>query len=114
MGLLTVECETGKVSDGFHTFDELYEHRCYLFVALMRTNPEISWRSHSHEDGTMYDGWFVAGMHLPTGDISYHLPINMWKLLNNCAVDTMDISPKFDGHTASDVIKRLGAWCGGN
>lgn len=111
MGTLTIECDTGKASDGYHTFDELYAHRCHLFVALMRSNPTISWRANNHEDGAMYEGWFVAGMHLPSGGISYHLPCAMWEMLDGCHIATSLRAPKWDGHTASDTIKRLAAWC---
>ena len=98
--------ETGKISDGYHTFDELYEHRCHLFAALMRSNPELSWRANNHEDGTMYGGWFVAGMHLPTGDISYHMPISMWEMLDDVGIATSNRCPKWDGHTTYDVVDR--------
>lgn len=115
METIKIECEIGKVSDGYHTFNELYEHRFHLFVALMRSNPELSWRAGYHEDGTMYDGgWFVAGMHLPTGDISYHLPIAMWESLNDSVVTTRPCAPKWDGHTAEDVVKRLARWVKGS
>lgn len=111
MGKITIECEVGKVSDGYHTFDELYDHRCHLFAALMFSHPEISWMAETHEDGTMFDGWFIAGMHLPTGNISYHLPIGMWKMLNDRGIFTCEKAPKWDGHTASDVVDRIAAWC---
>lgn len=112
MGTLTITCDTGTASDGYHTFDELYEHRCHLFVALMRSNPEISWRANNHADGTMFDGWFVAGMHLPTGDITYHLPVGMWYLLDGVGIATSNKAPEWDGHTAVDTVKRLAEWCG--
>lgn len=112
MGQVTIECDAGKVSDGYHTFDELYDHRCHLFVALMRSNPEIAWRANNHEDGTMFDGWFIAGMHLPTGDISYHMPVSMWALLDGKGITTRNKGPKWDGHTAADTVDRLAAWCG--
>ncbi|MBK8191572.1 MAG: hypothetical protein IPK79_14130 [Vampirovibrionales bacterium] len=111
MGKITIECDAGKVSDGYHTFDELYDHRCHLFAALMRSNPDISWRANNHEDGTMFDGWFVAGMHLPNGDISYHLPVSMWTLLDGKGIATVNKGPKWDGHTAADTVKRLAEWC---
>lgn len=111
MGKIIVECDSGEVSDGYHTFNELYDHRCHLFVALMCSNPEISWRANSHEDGTMYEGWFIAGMHLPTGDISYHLPVDMWELLDGKGVETTNKAPKWDGHTPADVVKVLNDWC---
>lgn len=32
---------TGKTSDGYHTFDELYEHRITLWIALCRTQAAV-------------------------------------------------------------------------
>lgn len=111
MGTITIETEVGKVSDGYHTFDELYEHRCILFVALMKTNPKISWRANNHDDGSMFEGeWFVAGMNLPTGDITYHLPQWTWKMLDNVGIKTSNLAPKWDGHTPRNVVKRLEKW----
>jgi len=110
MTTITIKTEVGKVSDGYHTFDELYEHRCALFVALMKTNPEISWRAGMHEDGSSFEGWFVAGMTLPTGDITYHLPVRMWRLLDNINIKTSNKAPEWDGHTAKDVVDRLEQW----
>lgn len=110
MGLLKVECDTGKVSDGYHTFDELYEHRFHLFVALMRSNSWLSWRAKFHEDGTMHEGWFVAGMHLPAGDISYHLPNAMWGMLDGFNIEDRLYAPSWDGHNSVDVVKRLALW----
>ncbi len=99
-----------QVSDGYHTFDELYEHRNLLFVALMRSYPALAWRARSHEDGAGFEGWFIAGMHLPTGDSSYHLPESLWLMLDGRGITTTDTAPAWDGHTAKDVIERLRAW----
>lgn len=97
-----------NISDGFHTFNELYAHRCFLFAALMLSNKDISWKALDHSDGTeMYDGWFVAGMDLPTGLITYHLPINMWDYID---VKELDFG-KWDGANSLEVIKRLKDWC---
>jgi hypothetical protein len=96
MGKLTIECDTGRVSDGYHTFDELYEHRCVLFIAFANYNPGIGWKSKVHDDGKGCDGWFIAGLNLPNGTISYHLPMRMWRLLD---VPELDRAPKWDGHT---------------
>lgn len=106
------EANIENVSDGFHTFKELYAHRCHLFAALMRSHPDISWRSRQHEDGSMYDGeWFIAGMRLPTGDISYHLPLWMWKWFDGSSIDTLERAPRWDGHSPADVLERLHSWC---
>lgn len=106
---LDVSClhEAGEISDGYHTFGELYAHRHALFIALMRSNPKISWRANNNDDGESYDGWFVAGIHLPSGDISYHLPADMWTDLDNTGIKTSNCAPKFDGHTSKDVLIRL-------
>ncbi len=100
----------GKTSDGYHTFDELYEHRCSLFLAFMKCAPEWAWISTLHDDGTALDGWFMAGMHLPTGDVTYHLPAGMWSMACELDVKVLERAPKWDGHTSADVVKRIQAW----
>ena len=113
-----VPCVPGKTSDGYHTFDELYEHRCILFAALLKAYPSRSWRSKLHDDGAGLDGWFIAGMSLPIAlpdvghPITYHLPLEMWKLLEG--IPTLDLAPKWDGHTSQDVIDRLKSFVEGN
>ena len=37
--------DMGEVSDGYHTFNELYAHRVRLFSTLMRAHPDKSWWS---------------------------------------------------------------------
>lgn len=98
--------DVGEVSDGHHTFNELYDHRHALFMALMAAHPEMSWRSKQHEDGSMWEGWFIAGMELPNGMITYHMPEANWHLLDGI-VQTLDKAPKWDGHTAEQVVERL-------
>jgi hypothetical protein len=108
-----VECDTGKVSDGYHTFDELYDHRCLLFLALQDAwcnqvlygEPcDCTWKSRRHHDGTAFDGWFIAGLTLPQGQITYHISEKYWDL---CKAAERDTAPEWDGHTAQDVIDRL-------
>ena len=98
----------GSTSDGYHTFDELYEHRHALFIALCFYMPPGScWRSRQHSDGSSYDGWFVLGIHKGKGfQISYHLPIALWDQCDPFT-ETLDRAPAFDGHTSSDVLTRL-------
>lgn len=103
----------GSVSDGYHTFDELYEHRFRLFLALMQAFPAQSWASKVHSDGTSYEGWFVCGMSLPSGQISYHLPDRLWPDVERRGIHENPV-PEFDGHTSDDVLKRLAATSFGN
>lgn len=55
-----VPCVPEKTSDGYHTIEELYEHRHALFMALTCAMPWRSWKSRRHHDGPSYDGWFIA------------------------------------------------------
>lgn len=109
MGKVTIECDAGNVSDGYHTFNELYAHRCSLFSALMKSHRNLSWKSLKHSDGSALEDWFVCGMNLPSGMITYHLPINpFWELLHD--ISTVQFAPEWDGHTSEDVINRLLEW----
>ena len=97
----------GLVSDGYHTMDELYEHRHMLFAALCRAvhpNQVQGWKSWRHADGSMFEGWFLAGLKLPAGQISYHFPATMWTTIH---LPQYDLAPAFDGHTSPDVLVRL-------
>lgn len=104
---------TGSTSDGYHTFDELYEHRVTLWIALCRKCAEshrladdLVWRSKLHSDGTSYPEWFVLGMFYEPGDqITYHLPLYLWNE-TDFAKD-LDRAPDFDGHTAAQVLERI-------
>jgi hypothetical protein len=107
-GMIAVPCDSDKVSDGVHTFGELYLHRNHLFIALMKSHPQMSWRSLQHDNGSFHDGWFIAGMKTPKGDITYHLPESMWYMLDG--IKTLGKAPKFDGHTSQDVLDRLCDW----
>lgn len=103
----------GDTSDGFHTFDELYEHRCAL-TAVLATIAAIdgeSWRSKLHHDGTMFDGYFIVGIDLPAGPITYHYPLKDWDRFD--AVQVLERAPAYDGHTDADVLERLAAFTAG-
>jgi hypothetical protein len=112
-GPVSIECETGKLSDGYHTFDELYDHRCLLFLAFQAmvhrdTLPYSgAWKSRKHQDGSSFEGWFIAGLTLPQGSISYHIPDKFWDLCKGAERET---APEWDGHTSQDVIERLRLW----
>jgi hypothetical protein len=107
--------DTNDVSDGYHTFGELYEHRCTLWVALCgmvsqgfreRVKKEEVWRSRVNSDGSKWEGWFLLGMFTDAGkQISYYLPEGMWEMCGYAK--EMEKAPEFDGHTSKDVIKRI-------
>jgi hypothetical protein len=101
--------DRSQISDGYHTFAELYEHRHALFVALCAHWPTWKgavWRAQHHSDGTMFPGWFIAGIGREPGkQITYHLPDQLWGKLD--FAETFLRAPEWDGHTPADVVRRL-------
>ena len=102
------------ISDGYHTFAELYEHRYALMLALMRCQVSRSWYSRYHEDGKLpFDSadWFIVGIDLPTGTITYHLPIRLWSAaVVATGANELPTGKPWDGHTPPDVVSRLTKW----
>jgi len=108
--------DTNLISDGFHTFGELYEHRIELFIALCRVYDytftyhhdieNLPWRSLCHSDGSAWDGWFIMGLGRSPGEQkTYHLPMSKWEETAFC--ETLERAPEYDGHTPQDVLERL-------
>lgn len=108
---------SGSTSDGYHTFDELYAHRIRLWItvcSLVAGHPlycaddkDLVWMSAKHSDDSVIDGWFVLGIGVEAGkQITYHLPNSYWA---ECAAFAVirQAAPEFDGHTSSDVLKRM-------
>ena len=100
----------GDISDGYHTFNELYDHRAALTAALFKSLPsDMVYKSKKHHDGTMYDGMFIVGTNLPDiGAISYHYDLDPWWDIFN--IREVENAPEWDGHTPNDVIERLKAY----
>lgn len=100
----------GDISDGYHTFNELYDHRAALTAALFKSLPsDTVYKSKKHHDGTMYDGMFIVGANLPgIGEISYHYDLDPWWDVFN--IREVENAPEWDGHTPNDVIERLKAY----
>jgi hypothetical protein len=95
----------GEISDGYHTFNELYDHRAILFSALCNQNAHKAWKARKHDDGTMYKDMFIVGIETPTGQATYHYDINpYWELFK---VKELESAPKWDGHTPSEAIERI-------
>ena len=111
---LTIKNNKIQVSDGYHTFDELYEHRQVLFIALcnklyniefiLNKYPSV-WKSKLHPDWTMFEDMFIMGIWTESGKIiTYHLD-DIYRDL--CRVKELDRAPERDWHTSDDVLKRL-------
>ena len=94
--------DTGGISDGYHTFDELYFHRMVLFSIILNQNQGISWKSKYHSDGTMYDNYFICGIETPDGQYTYHYHLDYW---DNFKVKELEYAPEYDGHKPKDIIR---------
>jgi len=120
--------ERGKVSDGYHDFNTLYEFRKVYNAALFNQwallletvpgkfditgmNPirvkydvHKSWR---HHDGELCFGgdWFIVVAVLPTGQISNHYHKDDWDLFKLPVAEKAKY--EFDGHSSQDVLNRL-------
>jgi hypothetical protein len=101
---------TNEISDGYHTFGELYDHRLALTSVLaadMAFKGQRVWRSKAHhpEDGPIFEGYFIIGMELSTGTITYHYSLECWDYFP--AVPELEHGPKWDGAVPADTVVRL-------
>lgn len=103
----------GELSDGYHTFNELYEFRkvynAALFNEWAKTSKYDVHKSWKHHDGELCfgGGWFIVVATLPTGQISNHYKAEDWGLFD--VPHTEKAKYEFDGHTSKDVLDRLKA-----
>lgn len=102
---LAEEIVMGNISDGYHTFNELYHHRAVLFAVICNSNKEQAWKSKLHDTGDMYEGMFIVGIETPEGQATYHYDINpYWDMFK---VKELPKAPKWDGHTPDEAIRRI-------
>ena len=107
MGYRKLPKNLGEFSDGYHTFNELYHHRAVLFSVICNMMPDKAWKSKLHDTGDMYDGMFIVGIETEQGQATYHYDIDpYWDIFK---VKELERAPKYDGHTPSDAIQRIGA-----
>ena len=103
---------TGETSDGYHTFNELYEFRKLYNAALFnewakqkkyKVHKSLHHADEPHEP-IFGGGWFIVMAELPTGQISNHYEIEDWDLFD---IPETPVAQAWDGHTAKDVADRL-------
>lgn len=98
--------EIEDVSDGFHTFKELYYQRMMLFATIVKQNKDKAWKSLRHEDGELCfgGGWFIVGIDTPEGSYTYHYEDNFYSLFDCIELER---GKHWDGHTEKDVTRLL-------
>lgn len=99
--------DKGEISDGYHTFNELYYYRMLYNAAFFNLLPkELVHKSKRHHDGKecFGGGWFIVMANLPTGQISNHYELKDWDLFQIPEKDTAD---EWDGHTPQEAAERI-------
>ena len=102
--ILIPESGIGDVSDGYHTFIELYYQRMMLFAVLVKIYKDRAWKSWKHEDGKQcFDGgWFIVGIDTPEGSYTYHYEGKYFDMFDCPELPT---GKHWDGHTEKDVTR---------
>lgn len=98
--------DIGDVSDGFHTFNQLYHQRAMLFACIVNQNKDKAWKTHKHEDGELCfgGGWFLVTIDTPEGAYGYHYEDKYWDLFD---CQELDVAKHWDGYTEADVNRLL-------
>lgn len=105
------DTDMGEVSDGYHTFNELYDFRktynALLFNEWAKNGKYDVHKSRKHHDGEecFGGGWFVVVAVLPAGQITNHYEMEDWDMFQVPEVEKA--KHEFDGHTASDSLDRM-------
>ena len=110
--------DMGEVSDGYHTFNELYEYRMLYNAALFNEFAKQGLydvhKSRKHSDGEYPFGnsnWFIVMAELPTGQISNHYEMKDW---DKFQIPEKPLANKWDGHSPRDVADRLASFTTSN
>lgn len=96
--------DKSNISDGSHTFEELYFHRMILFSVICNQNPELAFKSKKHADGSMFDDYFICGIKSKEGLYTYHYRLKYWDYFK---IKEVEQAPEWDGHKAEDVVRLL-------
>lgn len=101
--------DKGQISDGYHTFDELYRYRMIYHAWAIRAWQTNGWKvvkSHRHSDGELCfgGGWFIVSAMLPTGQVTNHYENKYWRLFD-CPI--VERAPEWDGHTPDMAAERI-------
>lgn len=124
-----IQVDPEDISDGYHTFYELYQFRKLYNASLFNEwakqlgetkytevgifNKTLhypmykvhkSWR-HSNGELCFGGGWFVVVAELPTGQITNHYEEKDWHLFQIPEYEKVQID--YDGHTSEEARERL-------
>lgn len=97
-----------NISDGYHTFKELYQFRMLYNALLVNVLSErITYKTLRHDNGELCFGgdYFLVVIMLPTGkEIRNHYHISDWSCFQ---IREEYQAIGWDGHTSDDVLNRM-------
>lgn len=91
----------------------LYDQRAGILAALcnmtnlmagVKEGTKAPFKSHRHDDGSMYDGFFIIGIPTKDGWSTYHIEDKWWDAFR---IGELEKAPEFDGHTPEDALGRI-------
>lgn len=101
---------TEEISDGYHTFKELYQYR-RVYNAMLVNEYENQWLynvhkslKHSDWEDCFGGGYFVVQMTLPTGQVSNHYKLEHW---DEFKCEIRGKADEWDGHTPQEALSRM-------
>lgn len=100
--------DTGELSDGYHTFNELYAARHILFVNLCLTLPNVAFWTHRNKEGKTMEGWFILGLQSSDEQLTFHLPVEYLPYVAG-EIKEVERNELYDGHGTDEVLERLSA-----
>ncbi len=107
------------LSDGYHTFQDMYDERAVLFLSLCKLIKENSymshrlflWKSRKESIGRKIEGYFLVGITNSDGSmISYHLENKWWDKTSDFL--ELQEAPQYDWDDSYSSLQLLEEWFG--
>ena len=96
-----------NISDGNHTFADLYFQIMNLLSVICSCYPELSWKSKKHFDeknDPMFNGCFIVGINTPNGVATYHFKLEYW---DEFPIKEIEHAPQYDGYSPEESLSRV-------
>lgn len=103
--------DVSQVSDGYHSFDQLYATRMAYNVAAAHLaaqsglKVEKSLRHNGDAEPIFGGGWFAVTIYSPLGQITNHYKEEFWNLFQ--VQEVSELSAPWDGHDTETANSRL-------
>ena len=97
-----------KVSDVYHTFEDLYKREMILFRLVSSLCPKLCFKTLKHydeENDPMFDGDFMVGIYTPLGPASYHFKLKYLDAFSH--IELQDHGPRYEGYSEDEKNERI-------